>query len=82
LGDFSRGCGARPEYAIARGEIAGGPVDGVVAGEQIGPGDERPAGGKDACDDATLPGPATKPQNQHHEAEHDRQSMPRERSAP
>src|SRR5204863_400985 len=55
----------------------GGPVDGIVAGEQVGPGDEQPASGKDDCDGATLPGSATKPQNQHREAEHDRQDMPR-----
>src|SRR5207248_4945573 len=62
---------------IARGEIAGGPVNGVVAGEQVGPGDEQPADGKDDCDDTTLPGSATKPQNKHREAEHDRQDVPR-----
>src|SRR5262249_25412285 len=45
--------------------------------EQVGPRDEQPADGKNDCDNATLPGSATMPQNQHREAEHDRQDMPR-----
>ena len=55
------------------GEIAGRPVDGVVAGEQVGPGDPEPAGGEDGGDRASLPCPPRSHKASDREAERERQ---------